>query len=95
MPRGVVRKLDKLHRVVPPREMLKSLGIEAGDPVDIYISGGRLIIDKLRLQCVMCGCNDESRLMEVEPHAGCAVLMCPSCVVGIKRWIPNEKEPPR
>ena len=80
MPKGVVRKLDRLGRAVPPSEYRKALGIEEGDPVDMYLDGDRICIEPLRLQCICCGDTKEDRHKVVD-----GVHLCPVCYMKFGR----------
>lgn len=40
MIKGIVRNLDKLGRATLPKEYRRSLGMVAGEEVDIYLNGG-------------------------------------------------------
>ena len=44
MQRGIVRKIDALGRVVIPAETKKMLGLENGDPIEICIEEGNIIL---------------------------------------------------
>lgn len=43
---GMVRKLDKLGRIVVPMELRRNLGISMGDPVEFYVDGQTIIVKK-------------------------------------------------
>ena len=43
---AVIRRIDDLGRIVIPREIRRKLGIEEGDPIEIYVSGDSLILKK-------------------------------------------------
>jgi len=43
---GIVRKVDELGRVVIPKELRRTLGIEEKDPVEIFIDGDQIILQK-------------------------------------------------
>lgn len=43
---GMVRKVDKLGRVVIPKELLRMLDIHEGDPLEIFINGDQMILKK-------------------------------------------------
>lgn len=43
---GIVRKVDELGRVVIPVELRRGLGVEEKDPLEIYIDGDRIILQK-------------------------------------------------
>ena len=48
-------KIDKLGRLVIPKEYRKKLGIDCGDEIDISAKDGELIIKPLALSCRICG----------------------------------------
>lgn len=54
---GVVRKLDQLGRVVIPKEVRSQLDLQDKDPVEIFIEGDRIILQKYKPQeaCVITG----------------------------------------
>ncbi|RHW31114.1 AbrB/MazE/SpoVT family DNA-binding domain-containing protein [Lysinibacillus yapensis] len=43
---GIVRKVDPLGRVVLPKELRGVLGIEEGTPLEIYMDGDKVILQK-------------------------------------------------
>ena len=43
---GMVRKLDRLGRIVIPKEIRTNLGIDIGDPVEFYVNGPCVIVKK-------------------------------------------------
>lgn len=43
---GMVRKVDELGRVVIPKELRRTLGIDNQDPLEIYIDGDKIILKK-------------------------------------------------
>lgn len=43
---GMVRKIDELGRVVIPSELRKTLGIDKQDPVEIFINGDQIVLQK-------------------------------------------------
>lgn len=45
---GIVRKVDELGRVVLPIELRRSLGIEVRDPIEIFVDGERIILQKYK-----------------------------------------------
>lgn len=55
---GTIRHIDELGRIVLPIETRKRLGLEAKDPVEIFVEKDRLILKKYAPACVFCGEND-------------------------------------
>jgi AbrB family transcriptional regulator (stage V sporulation protein T) len=45
---GIVRRIDDLGRVVIPRETRRALRIKEGDPLEIFIEDGGVILKKYR-----------------------------------------------
>lgn len=43
---GIVRKVDELGRLVIPMELRRTLGIAEKDPVEIFIDGEQIILQK-------------------------------------------------
>lgn len=54
---GIVRKMDPLGRIVIPKELRKSLSVENGDPLEIFVEGEKIIFQKYnpRGQCMVTG----------------------------------------
>ena len=53
-PRGI----DEVGRLVIPKPMRNALGINAGDDLDIYTEGSKIIIEKRNPGCVFCGVEE-------------------------------------
>lgn len=51
---GIVRCVDELGRIVVPKEMRQKMGISNGDPVEIYVEGEKIILEKYRPICHFC-----------------------------------------
>ena len=45
---GIVRRIDDLGRIVIPREIRKNVGINEGDPLEIFVDGKTVIFKKYR-----------------------------------------------
>ena len=43
---GIVRKVDKLGRIVLPIELRNTLEIGIGDPIEIYVDGEFILLKK-------------------------------------------------
>ena len=52
---GTVRKVDELGRIVLPIETRKRLGLEAKDPVEIFVEKDRIVLKKYEPACIFCG----------------------------------------
>lgn len=54
---GMVRKVDELGRVVIPKELRRTLGIDNQDPLEIFIDGDKVILKKYKpnMACTVTG----------------------------------------
>lgn len=52
---GIVRCTDNLGRLVIPKEVRKQLGILPGEPVSMTFKDDKVIIEKYRDTCFLCG----------------------------------------
>lgn len=53
-PAGVVRKVDQLGRIVLPKSLRKRYLMNEGDPVEIFVQGDHIILERYRPKCVFC-----------------------------------------
>jgi len=74
---GIVRKVDKLGRIVLPIELRNTLEIGIGDPIEIYVDGDFILLKKYAPQCIFCG-----NAKDVESVRGRNV--CSNCLKDIK-----------
>ncbi|OJU17071.1 MAG: AbrB family transcriptional regulator [Clostridiales bacterium 43-6] len=74
---GIERKLDELGRVVLPKELRRTMQLDTGTPMIIYVEGNRIILEKGALICAACG-----NTAEVKEVAGRTV--CQNCIQEIK-----------
>ena len=51
---GIVRKVDDLGRIVLPIELRRTLAIAERDPLEIYVEGSAIVLNKYRPTCVFC-----------------------------------------
>lgn len=51
---GVTRPVDKLGRFVIPIEIRRTMEIEEGQPMSIFIDGDRIILKQYKPGCVFC-----------------------------------------
>ncbi len=55
---GIVRKVDDLGRIVLPKELRTVLNISERDPLEIFVDGGYIMLQKYEPSCVFCGSSD-------------------------------------
>lgn len=77
---GIVRKVDDLGRIVIPMELRRTLGIRVKDPMAIFVEGDRIILERHRQACTLCGSSD-SDMFEMNDR-----LLCARCVESIKHY---------
>lgn len=74
---GIVRRVDDLGRIVIPMELRRTLGINVKDPMSILVEGERIILQKHRAVCSICGSDDG--VVEVKDRP-----ICSDCVQTIQ-----------
>ena len=73
---GMSRKIDKVGRVVIPKELRESLNIKEQE-MEICIRGKTIILKKYNKKCVIC--NSKTNLKEFED-----TFLCLKCIQKIK-----------
>jgi transcriptional pleiotropic regulator of transition state genes len=56
---GIVRKVDELGRVVIPIELRRTLDVNEGDGLEIFVDNDRIILRKYEPACIFCGNADD------------------------------------
>lgn len=74
---GIVRQLDKLGRIVLPKELRKVFNIENEDYLEIYVENDKIVLKKYAPTCIFCGSSTD-----VEEYKGKNV--CRSCIEELK-----------
>ena len=59
---GIVRAVDRLGRIVIPKEIRTTLDIQEEDPIEIYTEGNTIILKKHAPSCIFCG---ESEMLTI------------------------------
>ena len=74
VPTGIIRPVDKMGRVVIPKEIRERLKIENDkDSFEIYTDGDLVILKNYQASCVFCGSLEDSI-----PYNGYTV--CKKCI---------------
>jgi len=77
---GIVRKVDKLGRVVIPIELRKTLGIDVKDALEIYVDEEKIILKKYEPACIFCGNADNIKYFNGRAVClDCIATMSSSC----------------
>ena len=56
---GMVRDIDKVGRIVIPKEIRNSFRIKEGDPLEIFTDNNRIILQKYEPACMFCGSAED------------------------------------
>lgn len=83
---GIVRRIDDLGRVVIPKEIRRTMGVNEGDPLEIFVDGQQVILRKYSPGCYLCGDVDgESREFYGRQ-------ICTKCISEIGKWDSRIKD---
>lgn len=52
---GILRKIDRLGRIVIPMEIRNKLEIAENDPLEIHVEGSSIVLRKYEPDCTFCG----------------------------------------
>ena len=70
---GMVRNLDKLGRLVIPKETRRVFNLNGGDPVEIFTDGDTIILKKYAQGCQCCG-----NMENIKEYKG--IKICKKCL---------------
>lgn len=75
---GIIRKIDELGRIVIPMSIRQSLNMNIRDPLEIYVDGDRVILQKHETAaCVFCGETKDAIAFNDK-------YICPKCLEALK-----------
>lgn len=80
---GIVRKLDKLGRIVLPKELRRTMSIATGDPIEIFSNADSIVFAKYKEKCYICGNEDD--LIEFKGKH-----VCHNCIDGLLKKNVND-----
>lgn len=75
---GIVRRVDDLGRIVLPMELRRTLDIRVKDPLSITVEGDRIVLQRPRDVCALCGQADD--VVSVKERS-----LCSACIDTVKR----------
>ena len=70
---GIIRRLDKLGRVVIPKEIRDNLDILEESSIEIFVDGNKVIMQKYNPTCCFCGESKNLALYKGK-------LVCKKCI---------------
>ncbi|WP_145413998.1 AbrB/MazE/SpoVT family DNA-binding domain-containing protein [Paenibacillus xylanexedens] len=90
---GMKRSLDRLGRIVLPKEMRDTMEIHIGDPLEFFIEGKELILRKYKSTlCIFCGDVDTEMYFKEQ-------FICRTCAIQLKHpddtpdwFVPENKQ---
>ena len=56
---GIVRRVDDMGRIVLPVELRRTLEIEDGTPMEIFVDGDKIVLQVSRPVCIFCGSSQQ------------------------------------
>jgi transcriptional pleiotropic regulator of transition state genes len=69
---GVVRRIDDLGRIVLPVELRRTMELDNGDSLEIFVEDNKIILKKYQPACIFCGDANEIAVFKGRN-------VCPSC----------------
>ncbi len=77
---GIVRKLDRLGRIVIPKELRRVMRIEEDiDAMEIFVEGDKVVLKKYEPSCTFCN-EDDSALVNYKGRN-----ICVKCLAEINK----------
>lgn len=77
---GIVRRVDELGRIVLPKELRRTLGIQDGDPMEICVDGDSVVLKKYQDECTCGVCRQKlgkgQRLVTLKD-----ITLCTTCIM--------------
>lgn len=75
---GFIREVDKLGRIVIPKQLRKELGIDSeGSIIAMFYDGKQIILKKAIPHCIFCGADSELNEFETK-------FICATCLERLK-----------
>ena len=58
-PADCICKIDKLGRVLIPKNLRQKLDLAVNDPIEVFTDGDALVLKKYRKKCTFCGAEED------------------------------------
>ncbi len=79
---GIIRRVDDLGRIVVPKEIRETHGMQEGTPVEFFVEGEHIIIKTYKPGCVLCGEMENIKTIDGKEHS---IKLCTECLSKITR----------
>jgi len=76
---GSLRKVDPQGCITIPKEIRTTADIDAGTPVEIWVEGDKIILQKHQQACVFCD-SISNNAVEIAGHC-----VCKECIADAKK----------
>ena len=84
---SIVRNLDRLGRIVLPKELRRRMDIDSRDEVEMFIDGNTIVLKKYKQDsCMFCGRTEY--LLKFSEHKICR--SCAGKIADLKQAKDNE-----
>lgn len=74
---GFIKKIDGLGRIVIPKSVRKTLGVEHYDNLQFFVEGDSVVLKKYGTSCIFCGSENDT----ITFHEKC---VCKYCIKELK-----------
>lgn len=76
---GIVRKIDKLGRIVLPVDLRRTMDMSIQDAIEIYTEQDKIILKKYKNTCMLCGNTEQNDLISFDNK-----YLCKDCIDKLK-----------
>jgi transcriptional pleiotropic regulator of transition state genes len=78
---GMVRELDRMGRIVIPKEIRKQLETDTGTPLSFFVDESMIVLKKYQPGCVFCGEIEDGIRIHGKPVCNrCRRLLVEKCI---------------
>ncbi len=74
---GIVRKIDEVGRFVLPIETRRTLGIDIGSEIEIFVENDTVMLKKYHSSCIFCNTSEDLTTYKDK-------FVCNSCIKDLK-----------
>ena len=63
-PADCICKIDKLGRVLIPKNLRSRFDLQIDDPIEVFTDGDSIVLKKYRKRCAFCGSEENVRVFK-------------------------------